>query len=161
VNPSPSNRAAEGGAPARSALRGKRVLLAEDDEAARKIMASALRDMGAEVIETADGGRMLVAIAAYYKDGRSPTDLDLIVTDVRMPVVGGLDVFQSLRAAGWTTPVIVVTGYESREVRDAAQRLGAVVLPKPIDLAELEQTAGALVEQPRRASARIPKIGRR
>jgi DNA-binding response OmpR family regulator len=131
-------------------LHGKRVLLAEDDDSARRIMAGALRAMGAEVIEAADGGRMLVAIASYYKDGRSPSDLDLVVTDVRMPVVGGLDIFQSLRAARWTTPVIVVTAYESSDVRDAARSLGAVVLTKPLDLEELERTARRVLAEPRR-----------
>lgn len=135
-------------------LFGKRVLLAEDDAIARKLVSSALSAMGAEVIETADGGRMLVAIASHYKDGRSPTDLDLIVTDVRMPVVGGLEVFQGLRAAGWTTPVIVVTGHDEEHVREAAERLGAVILPKPLDLEELERAVRMLVAAPRRSTLR-------
>lgn len=145
---------------AEAPLLGKRVLLAEDDAIARKLVARALADMGAEVIETADGGRMLVAIASHYKDGRSPTDLDLIVTDIRMPVVGGLEVFQGLRAAGWTTPVIVVTGYDAADVRDAADRLGAVILSKPLDLEELERAVRTLITAPRRTTrgpARVPR----
>lgn len=136
-------------------LRGKRVLLAEDDEVARKVMARVLSSLGAEVIETADGGRMLVAIASHYKDGRSPTDLDLIVTDVRMPVVGGLEIFQGLRAAGWTTPVIVVTGYETLDVREAAQRFDAVLLSKPLDLEVFENAVRTLLVRPHREAAAV------
>lgn len=116
----------------------KRVLLAEDDPVARRILARALREMGLDVVEVGDGGRMLVAITSHYKDGRSPLDLDLIVTDVRMPVMSGLDAFKGVRAAHWRTPVIIVTAYETDEVRDVVMRFGATLLVKPIDLETFE-----------------------
>src|SRR5512138_1818467 len=99
--------------PEETASRRKRVLLAEDDDSARRVMADVLRAMGLDVLETRDGGRTLVAIASHYKDGRTPDDLDLVVTDVQMPFVSGLELFKGLRAAGWTAPVIVVTGYDT------------------------------------------------
>jgi CheY-like chemotaxis protein len=128
-----------------SALAGKRVLVAEDDPGTRRVLAMVLRSMGLDVIETDDGGRMLVAIAAQYKDGLTPEDLDLIITDVHLPVVGGLEVFRGLRAAHWTTPVIIVTGSDAPEVGETASRLGAVVLQKPIDLDVLETTVRRLL----------------
>jgi DNA-binding response OmpR family regulator len=129
-------------------LEGKRVLLAEDDASARTILAKVLRQMGLDVVETDDGGRLLVAITSYYKDGRSPEDLDLVITDVRMPVMSGLDVFKGLRVAHWKLPVIVMTAYESREVRDAVSRYGASLLIKPLDLDELESLVTRLLTQP-------------
>ena len=95
--------------PERPSLKGKRVLLAEDDASARTILAKILRAMDLEVIETDDGGRLLVAITSYYKDGRSPEDLDLVITDIWMPVLSGLEIFKGLRVAHWTLPVIVMT----------------------------------------------------
>lgn len=128
-----------------SFLIGKRVLVAEDDPSARRIVATALRAMGLDVLETGDGGRMLVAVSAHYKGGLTPAALDLIVTDVHMPVLDGLSVFWGIRAAHWTTPTIVVTGDDSLEVRQAAARLGAIVLSKPLELDLLESTVRELL----------------
>jgi DNA-binding response OmpR family regulator len=135
--------------PETEVLRGARILVAEDEPAARRAVASALRSCGAEVIETADGGRMLVALTGHYKDGHSPSELDLVVTDIDMPVVSGLDVFQGLRAAHWKTPVIVVTGLDTTEVADLVERLDAVLLPKPLDLDLFFETARRLVARRR------------
>lgn len=120
-------------------LEGRRILLAEDDDSARKAVAKALRMLGAEVIETADGGRLLVAITSQYKGGHTPQELDLIITDVRMPVVSGLDVFKGIRAASWNTPVIIVTSFDTPDVRDVANRFGATVILKPFELDDLER----------------------
>ena len=138
-------------------LAGKRVLLAEDDASARTIIAKVLRAMELDVIETDDGGRLLVAVTSYYKEGRSPDDLDLVITDVRMPVMSGLEIFKGLRAAHWTLPVIVMTAYESAEVRDAVSRYGAALLIKPLDLDELESVVARMLARPRTPSSR-PRI---
>jgi DNA-binding response OmpR family regulator len=130
------------------AIAGKRVLLAEDDGSARCIIAEVLRAMGLDVIETADGGRMLVAVASYYKDGRTPDDLDLVITDVRMPVMSGIEIFKGLRTAHWKVPVIVMTAWATDEVRDATSRYGAALLIKPLDLDELETVVKRLLTLP-------------
>lgn len=127
-------------------LAGRRVLLAEDDAASRRLLARCLRQMNLDVIEAADGGRMLVEITSLYKDGHTPRELDLIVTDVRMPVMSGLEAFKGVRAAHWRTPVIIVTAYETTEVRDTVDRFGATLLVKPIDLDEFESHVRRLLE---------------
>ena len=134
-------------------LAGKRVLLAEDDASARTIIAKVLRAMALDVIETDDGGRLLVAITSYYKNGRSPDDLDLVITDVRMPVMSGLEIFKGLRVAHWTLPVIVMTAFESPEVTDAVTRYGAALLIKPLDLDVLENLVKRMLSAPRRPSS--------
>jgi CheY-like chemotaxis protein len=131
--------------PGNHSFAGRRALLAEDDPSARRVLARFLREMGFEVTEVEDGGRMLVAITSHYRTGRSPDDLDLIVTDVSMPVMSGTDAFKGIRAAHWKTPVIVVTGSDSPEVRDVAERLGATILRKPLDLDVFEATVRELV----------------
>ena len=135
-------------------LAGKRVLLAEDEPNARAVLSRVLRAMGCDVVEAADGGRMLVAVTSEYKDGHDPAGLDLIVTDVRMPVVDGLDVLRALRAARWATPVIVVTGDDGAAVREATSRLGATVLPKPLDIGALEAAVLRLLVPPRSSPRR-------
>ena len=84
--------------------------------------------------------------------GKSFGVTSLMITDVHMPVLGGLDVFQGLRAAHWTTPVIVVTGHDTPALRAAVARLGAVLLLKPLDLDILERTVRELLAK----SARKP-----
>lgn len=138
-------------------IAGKRVLLAEDDAVARAVLAKVLRGMGLDVIETGDGGRMLVAVASYYKDGKSPDDLDLVITDVRMPVMSGIEIFKGLRTAHWTLPVIVMTAYATDEVRDATLRYGAALLLKPLDLDELERVVKKMLTLPRSPSSR-PRV---
>jgi DNA-binding NtrC family response regulator len=137
-----------------AAIAGKRVLLAEDDAVARAVIAKVLRAMGLEVIETDDGGRLLVAITSYYKNGRSPDDLDLVITDVRMPVMSGLEIFKGLRVARWTLPVIVMTAYETPEVSDTVKRYEAALLVKPLNLDELESLVARMLLRPRTPSSR-------
>lgn len=115
-----------------------RVLLAEDDDAARELMARVLEQLGLEVVSAEDGGRMLVALTRQYKEGRSPKDVDLVVTDINMPVVGGLDLVKGLRSAGWRTPVIVVTAFPTDDVKETVARIGGILLEKPINLEEFE-----------------------
>lgn len=125
-------------------LRG-RALLADDDPGMRGALARVLRGMGLDVIEAADGGRLLVAVGAHYKGPFSRDDVVLVVTDVSMPVASGLEILDGLRQASWNQPAIVVTGHDGPEIRLAAERLGAVVVPKPIDLAALEELVGVLL----------------
>jgi CheY-like chemotaxis protein len=137
-----------------ASIAGKRVLIAEDDAAARTAIVKVLRGMELEVIETSDGGRMLVAVTSYYKGGRSPDDLDLVITDVRMPVMSGVEIFKGLRTAHWRLPVIVMTAWATDEVRDATARYGAALLLKPLDLDELEDVVRRMLTTPRPPSSR-------
>jgi CheY-like chemotaxis protein len=123
-----------------------RVLLAEDDASSRRVLAKVLGEMGLEVTEVADGGRLLVALTAQYKDGHTPDEIDLIVTDVRMPIMSGLEAFKGLRAANWRTPVIIVTAFETAEVTDVVNRFGARLLVKPLDLDVFEATVRGLLQ---------------
>jgi len=126
-----------------------RVLVAEDDEDGREMLAVALREIGAEVDLVENGGRFLVAIASQYRDGNILPPPDLIVTDVNMPVCSGLSVFEALRAAHWATPVIVVTGCDTPAARQSAAKFGATFLLKPIDLDVFQKTALRLMSAPK------------
>ncbi len=124
----------------------KRVLVADDDPCAREVVAEILRDMGLEVVTADDGGRMLVSIAEQYKAGRTPQDVQLVVTDVVMPVMSGIEVLKGLRAAKWKTPVIVMTAFATEDVRDVVGKLGGVLLVKPVPLDVLETTVRDLLK---------------
>jgi len=121
-------------------LRRVRVFLAEDDAALRHLIATVLRADGYEVIEAEDGPELLDRLASTLLDDAplDPPDTDVIVTDVRMPGVSGLDVLLGLRRAQWRTPVIVMTAHADPAMQRRARRLGAAAfLAKPIELDHL------------------------
>jgi len=113
-----------------------RIVLAEDDADQRTLVSSALRERGYDVVEEPDGGRLLVRVASLYEP--NAIAIDLIISDVRMPVCTGLDILTGIRSARWATPVILMTAFANDVVRSRARRLGAVILDKPFPLAALE-----------------------
>lgn len=125
-----------------------RIFLAEDDAEMRRLVADALRKDGYEVFEAADGGQLLVRLARTYKyDHRPDQGVDLIVTDLRMPVCDGLDIVGVLREAKWRTPVIIMTAFGDASTRERAEKLGAVMLNKPFRIDQLKQTVREILPQ--------------
>jgi len=116
-----------------------RVLLAEDDPALRELMAGALRRDGYEVLEASDGTELLDRLEAIVTTvGRGPDAVAVIISDIRMPGLTGLDLLAALRCAEWTTPVILITAFGDEETHREARELGArAVLDKPFPLEQL------------------------
>jgi CheY-like chemotaxis protein len=126
-----------------------RILLAEDDGDMRQLVADALRSDGHDVVELADGGRLLVDIACRLKAGGDADALDLIVSDVRMPVCTGLQILEALRGANWHTPVILMTAFGDDATRRRAEALTAVLFDKPFDLDDLRTAVTNLLPRGR------------
>jgi CheY-like chemotaxis protein len=126
-----------------------RVLLAEDDGEMRRVVADALRGDGYDVVELADGGRLLVDIAARLKTGIGGDSLDLIVSDIRMPICSGLQILSALRDAHWRTPVILMTAFGDEATRKQAESLSAVLFDKPFDLDDLRTAVANLLPRDR------------
>ena len=112
----------------------KRVLVAEDDAAMRELLWLVLRERGYSVECVSSGSQMMRVLSERAPDGSLCERFDLIVTDVRMPGVSGLDVIDELRRAGSVTPVIAVTAFPHDATRNRAQRLEMRLLAKPFDL---------------------------
>lgn len=116
---------------------GARVLLAEDDADTRLALTSVLRREGHRVIVAKDGRELLDLIAVDLLLPREPPAFDLIVSDVRMPGVTGLEILEGLHAAGSATPFIVITAYGTPELHEAVKREGAsCCLDKPFELGQ-------------------------
>jgi DNA-binding response OmpR family regulator len=122
-----------------------RILLADDDVVLRLLISAALREDGYEVLESEDGGRLLVQIAAAYAGHGRNVICDMIVSDIRMPVCSGVQILEGLRKAHWTTPVILITGFGNEATRRHAASLRAIVLDKPFDLDDLRAAVAALL----------------
>jgi CheY-like chemotaxis protein len=105
---------------------GVRVLLVEDDDDNRELMTEVLEGAGYEVLAAASGAAGLRTLAER--------SVDLVVTDVGMPGMGGLEVARAAKEIAPTVPIIVVTGYADREdITSARGREVDAVLVKPID----------------------------
>lgn len=111
----------------------KLVLIVEDDQWLRSLLADLLRDEDYDVLEAESGTEGL-----YLARSRVP---DVVVLDLKLPGMSGLDVLGELRAHDVTAniPVIVVSGEVDELTRRAlerrAQRADGVI-EKPLDLAE-------------------------
>ena len=125
------------------------VVVAEDDPEMRSLVAQCLRRDSHEVFEVGDGARLLVRIGRQYRLYEPEPRIDLVVTDLRMPVVTGLAILRALRAAHCATPVILITAFADEAVRRETANLGAVLLDKPFSMAELRATALRLLNRTR------------
>jgi two-component system response regulator (stage 0 sporulation protein F) len=107
-----------------------RVLVVDDEADARDLMTQVLSQAGYEVDEAADGFAALAKVSRYRPD--------LVLTDLRMPGMHGVDLLQRIRRVHMDVPVIIATGLETWDLCTAAEAYGAVTcLIKPIDLDDL------------------------
>jgi CheY-like chemotaxis protein len=124
-----------------------RVLVAEDDREMRRLVVEALRKDGHEVTEATDGGRLLVRLAEVFDHDPSLAGVDLIVSDIRMPVCNGLDLVERMFEARWRVPCILMTAFGDDEIRRRAEAVGAILLDKPLSLEELRQAVARLARR--------------
>ena len=132
-----------------SSDRAAHIVVAEDDPEMRGLVAQSLRRDSHDVYEVGDGARLLVRIGRQYRVQEPEDRIDLIVTDLRMPLITGLAILRGLRAAHCLTPVILMTAFGDDEVRREAAELGAVLLDKPFAMADLRAQALELLERAR------------
>ncbi len=132
----------------------KTVLVVDDDPSQRRLFADSVRQLGFSVHEAASGEEAMETVA------RSP--VHLILLDVRLPGISGLEVLRRVREVHSTLPILLITAYG--DVRDAVAALkgGAVdYLTKPVDLEELKT---AILDQlgerydAARTSAELPPL---
>jgi two-component system response regulator (stage 0 sporulation protein F) len=123
-----------------------RVLLAEDHPLMRHMLCATLLREGYEVIEVEDGPALIRALILGLLADRARAP-DLIISDVRMPGLTGLEVLARLRREDWKTPVILMTAFGDQELHAQAARLGAArVLDKPFELEELRAAVRGLLK---------------
>jgi len=107
-----------------------RILLVEDRDSLRRLLARALTDDGYEVAAAATGGDAVRLL------GERP--FDLVLTDLKLPDRSGLEVLAASRQAQPRVPVVVLTGYGSIGAAVEAMKLGALdFLEKPLELPDL------------------------
>jgi putative two-component system response regulator len=118
----------------------ERILIVDDELAARTALAVLLRREGYEVFEASDGASALAACASFRPD--------LVLLDILMPGMSGFEVCRRIKATPETrlTPVVLITGLSATEDRIQGINSGADdLLSKPIDINELMARVRSLV----------------
>ena len=115
------------------------ILVCDDDDTQRKAVASYLRRQGYAAAEASDGQDALEQIERVMPD--------LVITDMHMPRMDGLDLLRRLRVSAPELPVIVLSANASIEMTLEATDLGARdYLTKPFDLRELGIVVGGALD---------------
>ena len=117
-----------------------RILVAEDNRALADGLATVLRGAGYAVDVVGDG----VSADAVT----STTDFDLVVLDLNLPEMDGLDVLRAMRARRSTSAVLILTARGAMDERIKGLDLGADdYMTKPFDVAELEARVRVLLRR--------------
>lgn len=119
-----------------------RILLIDDDGGFREVLAFALEELGHDVTAHDGGEPGLAALEAF--------DPDLLVTDLKMPGMDGVEVVRAMRATAPLVPVIVLTAFGTIAKAVEVMKLGAFdYLTKPYDRHELEATINQALQHRR------------
>jgi two-component system OmpR family response regulator len=124
---------------------GTRILVADDEPDLLQSVAAALRQKGAEVVSAESGAELITKMA-------DEGPFALVIADVSMPWMSGLNAMHSARFSGLATPILVMTALTDPKIDEEVRALGrdALLLRKPFVLEELVKAVEALVspEQP-------------
>ena len=110
---------------------GARILVVDDDAASRRLVEVRLRALECQVAMAADGHEALAAIRQQVPA--------LLLLDLQMPRMGGMDLLRTLKKEEFDIPIIVITAHGSIEAAVEAMKAGAYdFIPKPFDPKHLE-----------------------
>ncbi len=119
------------------------ILLAEDTDDMRAVIAMRLRQQGYSVTECADGAELLGRLGVYLhpetveQPPESPK-YDLVISDVRMPGVFGTSIVEGASECPLFPPTILITAFGDEETHEKVRRVGvAAVMDKPFDMGDL------------------------
>lgn len=119
-----------------------RILVAEDDEAVRSLIARALAEDGHEVAVAGDGGEALDLLTEQHEN------FDLLLADIKMPVMDGIALALAAARDHPELVIVLMTGYADQ--RERAHGLDALVheiLAKPFTITDLRQSIRGAVAQ--------------
>ena len=107
-----------------------KILVVDDEPPIRRLLRTGLATQDYEIVEAADGGAALAALEAGH--------LDLVLLDLGLPDINGLDVLRTLRARNDATPVVVLSSRDDEAGKVQALDLGADdYVTKPFGMNEL------------------------
>jgi DNA-binding NtrC family response regulator len=119
---------------------GTRVLIVDDDAASRRLLEVRLRPLECDVATAGNGEQALTSIRKDVPD--------LVLLDLQMPKMGGIEVLRALRKEGTDVPVIVITAHGSIETAVEAMKESAYdFITKPVDANHFDIVVRKLLER--------------
>ena len=106
-----------------------RILIVDDEEMDRVLLAQVLQDAGHEPLFAPDGKTAL----RIWRNG----SFDAVVTDIVMPEMDGLSLLETIRMEDPWIPVIAISGTSAERLNKAARSGAQAILTKPVDPSEL------------------------
>jgi two-component system chemotaxis response regulator CheY len=120
-----------------------RVLIVDDEENIRKLVRITLAKAGYDVIEAENGEQGIAAV----RSGDNPLMVDVIICDLKMPKVNGMEAIAFFRAQFPSVPIVVLTGHPTVEGASDLFKKGIVeYLVKPVDPDKLIAAVGKAVD---------------
>ncbi|NJK40540.1 MAG: response regulator transcription factor [Acaryochloridaceae cyanobacterium SU_2_1] len=126
------------------------ILLVEDEKNIRETIASVLEGQGYRVISVADGQAALDVIQQFKSRSHlpSPSSLDLIILDIMLPGMSGIDICRFIRQQNSTVPVLMLSAKGTETDRVIGLEVGADdYLTKPFGIRELTARCRALLRR--------------
>ncbi|HYW12987.1 MAG TPA: ATP-binding protein [Longimicrobium sp.] len=151
--------AAAGYPPALAARRTLRILVVDDEEAVRRMLVRYLRKRGHGVDEAAEG---TAALACIEEAGRGGAEYDVILSDLRMPGLGGAQLLERLRGQGngLDRRLIFLTGdAASPDAERLLAECGVPVVVKPFEFALVEALIDRIAAGADEGTAALGRVG--
>jgi CheY-like chemotaxis protein len=119
------------------------ILVVEDEKALAHVIAMVLGGPAARVAQARNG------LDALIRVGLTNRPFDIVITDHRMPRMGGLELVQRLRRQNFGGKILVLSAHLGDEDIEAYQQLGVdMMMSKPFDFDELQQAMAVLNKKP-------------
>lgn len=130
----------------------KRVLVVEDEESVLFVLNGALSKMDGHYRIESHRARSADQAMAKAQE----IDLNLLITDIRLPGIGGIELTEQIKRLQPEIGVVWITAYGCQKLLEDAHRLGVYkCLDKPLEIAEIRQTVRAALQE------RAVRAGRR
>ncbi|MGC9356603.1 MAG: response regulator, partial [Anaerolineae bacterium] len=116
--------------------KGETILLVEDEKNLREAGKAMLESLGYRVMTAANGREALAKCRSWRRRGRKAPGVDLVITDLVMPEMGGEELLQELQKLDSAPPVLAIAGHalKGEDLRGIRKAGFAQILFKPLDL---------------------------
>lgn len=136
----------------------RRILVVEDEDLIREMLVMALQEQDYEVLTAADGQKAVTILQNASSETGEPL-IDLLVLDIMLPLVNGLDICRLLRRQGNPVPILILSAKGSETDRVLGLEVGADdYLTKPFSMREFVARCRALLRRQRLSGLTQPPV---
>jgi len=115
------------------------ILIADDNDDLRELLREFLITLGHQVITVENG---LKALNVFQEKG---SVIDLLISDIMMPEMNGIDMIKQVRKQNQFMPIIVFSGFVDPELIREAEKLNVTVFEKPVHFESIEALIASVI----------------